>query len=107
MLRATLLAATLSIFVTGLAVPTAFGSEGTLFAVSYAIVRSLHLALYADASRQGNADWSAIAGFSITVLVGMVLLIVGSFASPTPRAILWLAAVASTTPVRPGSPASA
>ena len=33
----------------------------------YALVRLLHLALYADASRQGNASWKAIAGFGVTV----------------------------------------
>ena len=42
-------------------------------------MRLLHLALYADASRRGNASWKAIAGFGATVLIGMVLLIVGSF----------------------------
>ena len=53
------------IFVTGLALPHAFGSEGTLFAATYAGVRFIHLALYADASRRGNASWSAIAGFAL------------------------------------------
>jgi len=93
-LRGVLLAATLAIFIAGLAVPGAFGAEGTLFAVSYTVVRALHLALYADASRQGNAAWSAIAGFAITVALGMALLIAGSFLATTPRAILWLIAVA-------------
>ena len=54
----------IAIFITGLSVPRAFGSEATVFAVSYAVVRFLHLALYADASRRGNASWSAIAGFA-------------------------------------------
>ena len=52
-------------------------SEGTLFAVTYAVVRLLHLVLYADASRKGNASWSAIAGFAVTVAIGLALLIVG------------------------------
>ncbi len=34
-------------------------------------MRLLHLALYADASRRGNASWAAIAGFGVTVLIGM------------------------------------
>ena len=50
------------IFIAGLAVPEAYGSEGTLFAVTYVFVRLLHLGLYADASRRGNASWSAIRG---------------------------------------------
>ena len=54
--------------------------EATLFAVTYAGVRFLHLALYVDASRRGNASLAAIAGFATTVAIGMALLIVGSFA---------------------------
>jgi low temperature requirement protein LtrA len=93
-LRLCLLLATVFILITGLAVPEAFGREGTLFACTYAAVRFLHLGLYADASRQGNASWSAIAGFSLTVAIGMALLIGGSFLDGTPRALLWLVAVA-------------
>jgi low temperature requirement protein LtrA len=91
-LRACLLVSAISIFISGLSVPHAFDSEGTLFAVTYAIVRLLHLALYADASRQGNAAWSAIAGFALTVAVGMALLIAGSFASGALRIVLWVLA---------------
>ena len=69
-------------------------ATATVFAVSYAIVRFLHLALYADASRQGNASWSAIAGFAVTVAIGMALLIAGSFAHGGTRIALWAAAVA-------------
>ncbi len=65
---ACLLISAVAIFISGLSIPHAFGSEGTLFAVSYAVVRFLHLALYADASKQGNASWSAIAGFALTVV---------------------------------------
>jgi low temperature requirement protein LtrA len=92
--RAALLAAMLLIFVAGLAIPRAFGTEATLFAVSYAGVRVVHLALYADASRRGNASMSAIAGFAITVTAGMVLLIIGSLLAETPRIALWTAAAA-------------
>jgi low temperature requirement protein LtrA len=92
--RACLLISTAVIFITGLSVPGAFGSDGTVFAVSYAIVRFLHLALYADASRKGNASWRAIAGFAVTVAIGMALLIAGSFAHGGTRIALWAAAVA-------------
>jgi low temperature requirement protein LtrA len=92
--RVCLLVSTAVIFITGLAVPEAFGSEGTLFAVSYAIVRFIHLALYADASRQGNASWSAIAGFAVTVAIGMALLIAGSFFHGGTRIVLWTIALA-------------
>ena len=62
-LRACLLVATVLIFICGLALPQAFGAEGLLFAGSYTIVRLLHLAIYVDASRRGNASMAAIAGF--------------------------------------------
>ncbi len=93
-LRLTLLLATVFIFVAGLAVPRAWGTEATLFVGAYAVVRLLHLALYVYEARRGNASLSAIAGFAVTVVIGMVLLIVGSFLHGVPRAILWTAAVA-------------
>jgi low temperature requirement protein LtrA len=93
-LRVSLLIATVFIFITGLSVPRAFGADGTLFATSYAVVRFLHLALYADASRRGNASWSAIAGFALTVAIGMALLIGGSFVGGSGRIALWVVAVA-------------
>src|SRR5204862_4094613 len=54
----------------------------------------LHLALYADASRRGSASWAAIAGFAVTVVIGMALLIAGSFVDDTLRIVLWTVAVA-------------
>ena len=82
------------IFVAGLALPHAWGDRATLFACAYAGVRLLHLGLYAHASRRGQASWSAIAGFAVTVVIGMALLIGGSFLDEGPRALLWTLAVA-------------
>ena len=93
-LRAALLAAMVLIFITGLAVPHAFTTNATLFAATYAGVRFIHLGLYAQASRQGNASWQAIAGFAVTVAIGMALLITGSFFHGTTLAVLWIAAAA-------------
>lgn len=90
--RAVLLIATALIFLTGLALPHAFGSNATLFAATYAGVRLLHLGMYVDASRRGNASLAAIAGFAITVLIGMALLLAGSFVGETLRVVLWAAA---------------
>jgi len=92
--RATLLTATVLIFVAGLALPEAFAADGTTFAVAYAGVRLLHLGLYVDASRRGNASLSAIAGFAVTVAAGMALLVAGSFAEGGTRVALWVAAAA-------------
>ena len=90
--RAVLLFATALIFIVGLALPHAFGRDGILFAVTYAGVRFLHLGLYVDASRRGNASLAAIAGFSVTVAIGMALLVVGSFLHDGTRVALWAAA---------------
>src|SRR3954452_18770839 len=90
--RGLLFLATALIFVAGLALPNAFGRDGTLFACAYAGVRFLHLALYVDASRRGNASLSAIAGFAVTVIIGMGLLIGGSFEHCATRGAFWIAA---------------
>jgi low temperature requirement protein LtrA len=94
LLRASLLLGMVLIFITGLALPRSFGDEGTLFAATYAAVRFLHLALYASASRRGNASWSAISGFAVTVAVGMALLVAGSFLDEDARIALWTVAAA-------------
>jgi len=92
--RAVLLVATGLIFIAGLALPQAFGRYGTLFAITYAGVRFLHLGLYVDASRRGNASLATIGGFALTVAIGMILLVAGSFAHGSTRVVLWAAAAA-------------
>lgn len=92
--RVILLGASMLIFVAGLALPDAFGRYGLLFVTTYAGVRILHLVLYADASRRGNAAWSAIAGFSVTVAVGIGLLLAGALARGEARVALWTLAAA-------------
>jgi low temperature requirement protein LtrA len=92
--RITLLLATCLIFITGLALPKAFDSEAMTFAMTYACVRFLHLALYVHASRRGDASIEAIAGFAVTVAIGMALLIAGALATGGIRIGLWVAAAA-------------
>jgi low temperature requirement protein LtrA len=93
-LRGVLLVGMVFIFIAGLSLPHAFDDRATLFAVCYAGVRLLHLGLYGYASRRGRASWSAIAGFATTVVIGMALLIAGSFLDETARVLLWTVAVA-------------
>jgi low temperature requirement protein LtrA len=90
--RGALFVAMILTFVVALAIPRAFGEDGTIFAVAYTGVRLLHLGLYVDASRRGNASLAAIAGFSVTVAIGMALLIAGSRLTGPARTWLWLAA---------------
>ncbi len=82
------------IFISGLALPEAFTTRAVLFASTYAVVRFLHLGLYADASRKGHASWRSITGFAFTVTIGMALLLAGAFASHTARIVLWSVAIA-------------
>ncbi|HEX8754172.1 MAG TPA: low temperature requirement protein A [Solirubrobacterales bacterium] len=89
-----LLASLVLIFVAGLAVPGAFGSEATLFALTYAGVRMIHLGLYVDASRRGNASWEAIAGFGAATIGAMGLLVAGSLLGGSAQVVLWIVAVA-------------
>jgi low temperature requirement protein LtrA len=93
-LRLVLLLAMVLTFVAGLGLPHAFDDEALVFAGAYAAVRFLHLGLYADASRRGNASWSAIAGFGVTVVIGMALLLAGAAIGGTAQAILWTLAAA-------------
>lgn len=93
-LRGYLLTCTVLIFIVGLALPHAFGSQGLLFACAYAVVRLVHLKLYADAASQGRARLEAITGFALTVAVGMALLIGGAFLTGWPRAALWTVGIA-------------
>ncbi|HEX3511997.1 MAG TPA: low temperature requirement protein A [Solirubrobacteraceae bacterium] len=92
--REALLPASVAVLIVGIAIPRAFGAEATLFAATYAAVRFLHLGLYVDASRRGNASLRAIMGFAVTVSAGMGLLLAGSFGGGTERAVLWTLAVA-------------
>jgi low temperature requirement protein LtrA len=93
-IRGVLFVAMILTFIVALAVPTAFGADATTFALAYAGVRLLHLGLYVHASRRGHASLAAIAGFAVTVGIGMALLIVGSRIGDPARTCLWLAAVA-------------
>lgn len=93
-LRANLLAATALIFVAGIALPRAFGDGAGLFASAYVLVRLLHLKLYVQASRAGRAGMRAIAGFAVTIAIGMALLLAGAIAGGWVREALWAAALA-------------
>ena len=89
LLRVVLLVALVMMFLAGVALPSAFHGEAAVFVASYAAVRFLHLGIYADASRRGNASRTAIAGFAATVGVGMALLAVGAAVGGVAQVVLW------------------
>jgi low temperature requirement protein LtrA len=94
LLRGYLLLATVLIFIAGLALPRAFGSEAILFTGAYVLVRIVHMKLYIDAARAGRAGLRAILGFAATTGIGMVLLIIGALAGGWARDALWAVALA-------------
>jgi low temperature requirement protein LtrA len=89
-----LLASLVLIFLAGIAVPDAFGDEAVLFALTYSGVRLIHLGLYVDASRRGNASWESIVGFGAATLAALALLVIGSFFDLATQTIFWAAALA-------------
>lgn len=89
-----LLASLVLIFIAGIAVPGAFDGEATLFALTYSGVRLIHLALYVDASRRGNARWESIVGFGAATLAALGLLVIGSFFGLAGQTVLWAIALA-------------
>jgi low temperature requirement protein LtrA len=88
-----LLVSLVLIFLAGIAVPDAFGDEAVLFAVTYSGVRLIHLGLYVDASRRGNASWESIVGFGAATLAALALLVIGSFFDVAAQTIFWAAAL--------------
>src|SRR5215207_6534830 len=93
--RGVLFLAMIFAFLVALSVPRAFGEAAMVFALAYAGVRLLHLALYVAASRRGNARLAAIAGFAATVAISMALLLAGSVVGDPARTWLWVTAAAS------------
>ena len=93
-MQTALLVSLVLIFIAGIAVPGAFGDEATLFALTYSGVRLIHLGLYVDASRRGNASWESIVGFAAATLAALALLVAGSFFDLTTQTIFWAAALA-------------
>src|SRR3954447_3355524 len=92
--RVVLLVALVMMFLAGVVLPSAFQGEAAAFVASYAAVRFLHLAIYADASRRGHASLTAIAGFAATVAIGMALLAIGAAVGGAGQVVLWSTAAA-------------
>jgi low temperature requirement protein LtrA len=91
--RAAMLVATGAMFVASLAVPEAFDRHGLVFALGFAIVSGMHLALYAVASK-GDLDLMAAVGrLSVGSVAGTALLVGGAFVEADQRTGVWAAAI--------------
>lgn len=92
--RVTVLLAMAAMLVASLAVPGAFGEHAVLFAVSYAVVRVLHVLLYYLATRGQAGIAGAVVRLAPPLLVGSALLVIASFAGGATRTGLWCAGLA-------------
>jgi len=92
--RITVLLAMAAMLVASLAVPGAFGDHAVLFAVSYAVVRVLHVLLYYLATRGQEGIAGAVVRLAPPLLVGSALLVAASLASGAARIALWCAGLA-------------
>jgi low temperature requirement protein LtrA len=80
--------------IAALAVPHAFEDDALLFALAYAVVRWLHIFIFAEANENVNTG-QAIVRLSRTALPAPMLLIVAGLVDDgTLRAILWIVALA-------------
>src|ERR671915_256714 len=79
--------------IAALAVPEAFGDDALLFAVAYAVVRWLHIFIFAEANDDVDTG-QAIAVLARTALPAPLLLIVGGLLGGTAQAVIWILALA-------------
>jgi low temperature requirement protein LtrA len=81
-----------AMLVAALAVPNAFGDDGVLFGCAYAVVRWMHIFIFAEANEDvdtGQAIWR----LSRTALPAPALLIVAGFLDGADQIVLWVIAL--------------
>jgi low temperature requirement protein LtrA len=91
--RVLLFASMAAMLVAALAVPNAFSDDGVLFGCAYALVRWLHIFIFAEANEDIDTG-QAISRLSRTALPGPALLIVAGFLDGAAQAALWVVALA-------------
>jgi low temperature requirement protein LtrA len=92
--RLAMLAAMAAMLGVALAVPGAFGDDALLFAVSFLVVRILHVALYASVAWNDRDLLRAMLRLAPSELVAATFLLVAVAARGELRIALWLAALA-------------
>jgi low temperature requirement protein LtrA len=101
--RAAFLAVMATMFVLSLAIPSAFGetdgpghSGAMVFAVGYAVVRIIHIGLFALAAKEGGDRGllNQLGRFGVVMIASIVLAVVGAAFGGDTQIWLWLAAVA-------------
>ncbi len=91
---AAMLVAMAAMFVTALAVPSAFGDHGVLFGVAFLVVNVMHRALFTLAARGDPDLLGAILRTSPATFIGCALILAAGFVDVGPKYVLWVAALA-------------
>src|SRR5919108_2542558 len=81
-----------AMLVAALAVPHAFGDDGVLFGCAYAVVRWMHIFIFAEANEDVDTG-QAISRLSRTALPAPALLIVAGFLDGADQVVLWVVAL--------------
>jgi low temperature requirement protein LtrA len=92
--RLAFLAGTVVSFLMALAVPDAFGDQGSWFAVPFFVVRSLMIGLYVWGLRADPAHQAAIKQLAPWFLLAPAVVLLGGFLSEEVRPWVWTVAVA-------------
>ena len=91
--RLAIFAAMAAFLVLALCVPGAFGEDAVTFAVAYAVVRFMHIALFALASREEPDLRRSVRGLGGSTAVGVALIGGAAFADAEVQGALWVFAI--------------
>ena len=91
--RLVMFTAMTAMLIAALAVPNAFGDNGVLFGCAYAVVRVMHIVLFAQATPHLSVR-DAIVRLARTVIPASALLIVAGFLAGPVQTTLWVVAIA-------------
>ena len=91
--RLVIFAAMAGLLVCSIAVPTAFEDGAFEFAIAYALIRAMHIALFRIASEDDPALRKATNGLAVSTALACGVLIGASFTDGTLQGALWLAAI--------------
>jgi low temperature requirement protein LtrA len=82
-----------AMLVSALAAPHAFGDDAVVFGIAYAVVRWLHIFIFAEANDDVDTA-QAVRVLSRSALPAPLLILVAGFTDGTTQALLWIVALA-------------
>jgi low temperature requirement protein LtrA len=90
--RLLMFAAMAAMLLSALAAPHAFGDDAALFGISYAVVRLLHIFIFAEANDDVDTA-QALRVLSRSALPAPLLILIAGFTDGTTQAVLWILAL--------------